>query len=527
MSLTVEQILNIPELSGVTLIAGSSGLIKNVRSVNVMEAPDISQWLRGGEFLLFSGYQFRNSAKGFEDFVRTIHEAGIVALGFKTGFIREISKEAKDFADRASFPILGLPQDLSYSDIIRIVIMNSEEVENVRFSETVLRSFSDILRDGGGPSDVLRNMESLLSCCVCFVSDTMKKCYYSSGRPFPDDCFTEDEGRLLEKYRHERVALSQFVHGYFIFEHDPSCNALWLVILEHAKTAMHLALQKEIMAMEIEARYHNEFVQDLLMGNTRHHEEIINRSRAFGWDLTGRLRAVIFSIDNYNKNDPCGRAPDERAVRYQEARERVYTICKNEMNFVFQNLPCLTMSEFIVFIVSTGQCQNFNEKLLQCCRDIQKKVMACIGYTLSVGVGNEKNGFGKLCESYDEARRAIEMMRNSKGDGGFHVWDEMGVLTVLAPIAGSAEAHKFFVSRLGKLLHDENLLHTLRILVEQDWNFKATARWLKVHYNTIHYRYDRICELTGLDLSSGEKRLEAAVALKLLHLNPKLGAAHE
>ncbi|MDR0649409.1 MAG: PucR family transcriptional regulator ligand-binding domain-containing protein [Synergistaceae bacterium] len=522
MSLTVEQILKIPELSGVTLIAGESGLMKNVRSVNVMETPDISQWLRGGEFLLFSGYQFRNSAKGFEDFVRGMYEAGIVALGFKNRFIRQISHGAKDFADQAGFPILMLPLELSYSDIMRIVIMNSEEVGSVRFSETVLRSFSDILRDGGGSSDVLANMESLLNCGVCFVSDTMKKRYYSSGRSFPEDCFTEDEGALLEKYRHERVTLSQFVHGYFIFERDPAGNALWHVILEHAKTAMHLALQKEIMAMEIEARYHNEFVQDLLMGNIRHHEEIINRSRAFGWDLTGKLRVVIFNIDSNDKNGAGERLPDEGAARHQEARERVYAICKNEMNFVFQNLPCLTMSEYIVFIVNVGRRQNFSEKLLQCCKDVQEKVRASTGYTLSVGIGNEKNGFGKLSESYDEARRAIEMMRNSSGDGGLHVWDEMGVLTVLAPIAGSAEAHKFFVSRLGKLLHDENLLYTLRVLVEQDWNFKATARWLKVHYNTIHYRYERICELTGLDLSTGEKRLEAAVALKLLHLNPKL-----
>jgi purine catabolism regulator len=56
--------------------------------------------------------------------------------------------------------------------------------------------------------------------------------------------------------------------------------------------------------------------------------------------------------------------------------------------------------------------------------------------------------------------------------------------------------------------------------VDQDWNFKAAARDLKIHYNTIHYRYERICELTGVDLSVWEKRLEVTVALKLLSLNP-------
>jgi purine catabolism regulator len=197
------------------------------------------------------------------------------------------------------------------------------------------------------------------------------------------------------------------------------------------------------------------------------------------------------------------------------------------MRFVFQNLPYLTMSDFIAFIVNTDKCRNFRTKLDQCRQTVQEKTSACTGFTISVGVGNEKHDFFNLSESYDEARRAIEMMRPSTGDGGFHLWDEMGVLTVLASVSGSEEAKKFCLSRLGELAKDESLLCTLKVLVKQNWNFKAAARCLNIHYNTIHYRYEKICELTGLDLSAGEKRLEAAVALELLHLNPKLGSSHE
>jgi purine catabolism regulator len=521
MSLTVEQILKLPELPGITLIAGESGLAKNVRGVNVMESPDLVHWLKGGEFLLSSGYEFRESVSGFEDFVRAIHNAGVAALGFKYRYVREIPPMAKDFANRIGLPILGLPIGLLYSDIIRIVIMNTDEVENVRLSEAAIRSFSEVLKGGDGAPELLQCLESFLGCGVCFISDTMKKCFCSSGKPFADECLAEDEQTLLKKYPHEHVVLSQFIHGYFVFESDLWDNGMGHVILEHAKTAMHLALQKEIVVVEIEARYHNDFVRDLLMGNIRHHEEIINRSRAFGWDLTKKLRVVIFDIDDYKKNAPGSRMPDGYAVvKAKGLKEQIYSICKNEMNFVFQNLPCLTMKELIVFIVNAGRCHNFSAKLSRCCKDIQEKVRMCTGHTLSVGVGNEKNDFGELSESYDEARRAIEVMRNSMGGGGFHVWDEMGILTVLAPIAGSPEARKFFVSRLGKLLQDETFLHTLQILIEQDWNFKAAARYLKIHYNTIHYRYERICELTGLDLSVWEKRLEVSVALKLLCFNP-------
>jgi len=52
MSLTMRQLLKTPELSGMELICGSSGLDRVISSVNVMEAPDIARWLHGGELLL-------------------------------------------------------------------------------------------------------------------------------------------------------------------------------------------------------------------------------------------------------------------------------------------------------------------------------------------------------------------------------------------------------------------------------------------------------------------------------------------
>jgi purine catabolism regulator len=525
MSLTVKNILEMPELTGVMLIAGESGLTNHVRSVNVMEAPDIAQWLRGGEFLLSSGYQFRDSAQDFEGFIKTIHAAGAAALGFKNRFVQELPSGAKDFANRLGLPILGLPLELPYSEIIRIVIMKTDEVENVRFSESVLRSFSEVLTEGGGVPEVIRNLAFLLKCGVCFLSETTRNCSPFSEKAFADDCLSADEEVLLKKYPHERLLLSHRSYGYFLFENSPQ-DVMWRVILEHAKVAMLLALQKEIATRQVEARYRNEFAQDLLTGNIRHKEEVINRAQSFGWILTGKLRVVVFDIDNYKArfDQPLSKEND---FALEEAKERIYAICKNEMQFVSPNLPYLTMSDFIAFIVNTDKCPKFKAKLEECRKTIQEKTRTCMGFTISVGIGNEKHDFFDLSESYDEARRAIEMMRPSTGDGGFHLWDEMGVFTVLASVSGSEEARKFCLSRLGELMGDESLLHTLKMLVKQNWNFTSAARSLNIHYNTIHYRYEKICELTGLDLSIGEKRLEAAVALKLLHLNPKLGSAHE
>jgi len=518
MPLTVSQILDIQELSGVKLIAGASGLTKNVTSVNVMEAPDIAHWLRGGEFLLSTGYQFRDNIEAFEDLIMTIHAAGAAALGFKNRFIQEFPSRAKDFANRIGLPILSLPLELPYSDIIRVIIMKTDEVENIRFSESVMRSFSEVLTEGGDIVKILHILASFLNCSVCFQDATTGNRFCSS------EVFaarlSADEPNIKEKYPRERLILSHRTFGHFILETVPQ-DAMWRVIMEHAKVAILLALQRDIAAKQVEARYRNEFVQDLVTGNIRRHEEVINRAQGFGWNLLGSLRAVVFDIDDYkcHFDNPL---PKEKTARLEGVKERIYSICNNEMRQEFQNLPYLTMSDFIVFVVNIDKYADFKAKFQKIHKTIQNKIKTVTKFTVTVGVGDAKRDFFGVAESYEEARKAIELMRPLKGSGGFYVWDEMGIFTILAPVAQSAEAKKFLSRRLEKLTQSQDLLHTLNVLVEQGWNLKAAARALHIHYNTIHYRYEKICELSGLDLSSSNTRLEMALAIKLFHLNPKL-----
>ena len=76
ISLTVRELLTSQEFAETQLIAGAGGLDRPVRGVNVMEALDIARWLRGGELLLSTEYQFRDQPDDFDDLVIALYEAG-------------------------------------------------------------------------------------------------------------------------------------------------------------------------------------------------------------------------------------------------------------------------------------------------------------------------------------------------------------------------------------------------------------------------------------------------------------------
>jgi len=525
MSLTVRQLLKTPELSGMELICGSSGLDRVISSVNVMEAPDIAQWLHGGELLLSTGYQFRKQPEEFGELVMSVNNAGASALGFKNRFLHQFPSRAKDLAEWLGLPILGLPLKLAYSDIIRIVILKTDEVENIRSSESILRSFSQIITEGGGVEKILQNLMYFIKCKACFLDAFTGRCYSVSD----DEVFSELAGVnadfLLKKYPHECLSLSNATYGYFIFENYP-VDALGRVVIEHAKTAMLLAMQKEIATKQVESRYRDEFVQDLLTNNIRYHEEILNRAARFGWDLAGSLCCVVFSIDDYKRHfeQPLS---EKMTQTLEETRQRIYLQCKQEMRQVFrEKIPYSTMSDSIAFILNPNKFGNFKSRITFCAEQIRSKVSAWTDFTVTTGVGEEKNNFFGCAESYEEAKSAIEMMRPLSGGNTLYFWENLGAITVLSLVCKTDEARKFCCSRLGRIIRDgeqnRDMLSTLRVLIEENWNFKSAADRLHIHYNTVRYRCEKLTELLNMNLSDSNCRQEAALALKIYDINPSI-----
>lgn len=62
------------------------------------------------------------------------------------------------------------------------------------------------------------------------------------------------------------------------------------------------------------------------------------------------------------------------------------------------------------------------------------------------------------------------------------------------------------------------LLPTLRILLDNCFNWKKTAQQMYVHVNTLHYRIKKVEQLMQIDLSQMENRVNTFLAIKLYDL---------
>jgi sugar diacid utilization regulator len=101
-------------------------------------------------------------------------------------------------------------------------------------------------------------------------------------------------------------------------------------------------------------------------------------------------------------------------------------------------------------------------------------------------------------------------------------YDETGTYQLLLPyMSDPAELRRFYDETVRPLvLYDEqyetDLLGTLSTFLECDANVNATASRLITHRHTVRYRFERVRELTGLDVSSTDGREKLSLGLKAM-----------
>jgi len=113
---------------------------------------------------------------------------------------------------------------------------------------------------------------------------------------------------------------------------------------------------------------------------------------------------------------------------------------------------------------------------------------------INIGVGNQVST-SEINHSYHQALTALKYSSLERGVC-FH--RDLQLELCLQDI--SEETKRTIIHRtIDKIIHQPQLLHTLKIFIEEDLSPQKTANRLFVHVNTLHYRLSRIEKLTQLN----------------------------
>jgi sugar diacid utilization regulator len=157
------------------------------------------------------------------------------------------------------------------------------------------------------------------------------------------------------------------------------------------------------------------------------------------------------------------------------------------------------------------------------------------GFAFAIGRSRHAADPLDLHRALDEALLAVNVVAGDP-DRAELAFEQTGTYQLLLPyMKDPGELQRFYDETVRPLVaydeqYETDLLGTLSAFLDCDANVNATAARLITHRHTIRYRFERVRELTDLDVSSTDGREKLSLGLKamrVLGIAPPRGPATE
>ncbi|HET9073330.1 MAG TPA: helix-turn-helix domain-containing protein [Solirubrobacteraceae bacterium] len=146
-----------------------------------------------------------------------------------------------------------------------------------------------------------------------------------------------------------------------------------------------------------------------------------------------------------------------------------------------------------------------------------------VNFTFALGRSRRAEDPLELARAGNEAMLALNVVEGEAGVSDL-AFEATGTYQLLLPyMSDPAELKRFYADTVRPLVaydeqYETDLLGTLATFLDCDANVNATAARLITHRHTIRYRFERVRELTGLDVQSTDGREKLSLGLKAMRV---------
>jgi len=252
------------------------------------------------------------------------------------------------------------------------------------------------------------------------------------------------------------------------------------------------------------------FQRAALAGQISDRQDVIARGREFGINLESGAGVVV------------ARAHPRKATE-DDWRSRLLALALRGARSVAPGAigaPALDESGEVVVLVPDAQ----GSAAARCSAAIMRELESGLpGFTFAIGRSRPTSDPLELPRARNEALLAANVVEGDPERTELS-YGETGTYQLLLPhMRDPAELRRFYAETVRPLAayddqYETDLLGTLSTFLECDANVNATAARLFTHRHTIRYRFERVRELTGLDVSSSDGREKLSLGLKAMRV---------
>ncbi|MBZ9685377.1 PucR family transcriptional regulator ligand-binding domain-containing protein [Clostridium estertheticum] len=553
LGISLEKLLTLETFNGAKILAGARGMSKRITKVNVMEVPDIIEWVSPGEFLLTTAYSIKDNIKILIELIPKLNAKGVAGLGIKVGrYVSELPCDIIELADELGFPIIEVPFCVSHTDVISTILtevindqMNmlikingfNREVMNIMMKGGSLKEIATKLYENIGNS--LAIYENMSDSCEIICNEEDRNIidniiYEHISLKYSEESNYDDEGSYkvrVDEIRGriiERVSIPIIIenveYGYiFIWLDKKNLTPLDNMLIESYVHIIALDFVKKLSLYNMENNYKLEFFDDLLSDNENRQKRAIERAKTFKFYKTLKYTViVIFLKDIYSLS----KLIIDKVSSSQESISDLLFIIGRIAKRQRERIVYVDKSDRILILYGSEKNKNSqtikNEVINFCQKILEEALKKFDGNKITIGIGRSYDKVEQLYKSHGQAKLIVENLSKTNIRNIKH-YDDLGLYRILAFEGLQGELIEFCSDTIKPLIeydkiNNSELIKTLRIYFECDGNMKKISEKMYMHYNTIIYRVQQIKDITGLDLENGDSRLNLEIALKAMDL---------
>ncbi|ASA24807.1 PucR family transcriptional regulator [Paenibacillus donghaensis] len=526
---TCGDILLIPDFKDAVVLAGANGMQRTITRVNVMEVPDVIDWVRPGEFLITSGFPFRDQPDAISDIIPQLVERGVAALGIKTKrYIDRIPQRALELANQLDFPIFELPLSASFSDVVRDIMERVlvQEARELSLLQSRFQKLSQQLLYGKGIEEFLQSLDAMVNNPIILLDDS-------------DHLFLSPQAEHVVKLMGEAFIWSQMrddsnlgisfitiggrrTRVYISAVNDKQYNKCLLILLEWNQESsvvdqltidrvgvlVGLEMINAHARREVESKYIDQFLQDWISGRMVTMEDLNIRAEACGCPLEKDDRLYVGLV----------RWLDSKPT----TKQLLQAVRKIRMKSFCPNIQVTLLEGELTFVLSLPPEGNLNTTLDMIAADIQAQFGS---EPYSICLGNGVDYPDKVFKSYSDVKKIHHISTICDYREAYIDYKKLGIFQLLYLLPDIEEINDYRNRYIVPILnydakHNTLLFDTLKVYLKHNRNAKKTSLELFTHYNTVTYRIERVCEILGISLDSGDDMLQLHFAVKLNEMRP-------
>ncbi|MGF6899762.1 PucR family transcriptional regulator [Paraburkholderia sp. GAS348] len=503
------------------VVAGEQNLDREITWVHMVDHPDIVDWIKPGELLLTTGYNWPTEEEASRNLVRKLSEVGLAGVVLAVPHFRDrFPPAAIEEADRVGVPLLELPWEVPFSQVTHEILEKiiNFQAEIIERSEQLHRALTNAAVFASSLSDIALALSTLLGRPVTFSDinghvlggsedvDTIKRI----EQQFVDAIHKDTQALRLVDAPHPTVVEFALPDGPTsrlclpVRLQDAVVGLIWLDLtggtsheldsraIEHASVvaALHLMHQRQLVQQEERLGY--ALVAGLLDGEFNPTTSALERARVCGWSDSRQYRVCLVLLDEPIPLTTDGLARREgwieslkRQLRARELPE-LLAIWLNQIKFIVPaDAPLNTLWEAIT------------------------------DRHAALAVSRVHTGVKGMATGAQDVDALVPSLR----PGRIHQFDE-----ILFPrtLMGDAAARDMLIERLVKPLTEkrrgESLLETLACLADEGFQLANTSKALGIHISTLRYRLERIESVLSVSLEDPRMRFEIQVAMALYRI---------